>query len=83
MCMITNMKANQVSFDEALLAELDRTEEVRKEGRSAVLRRIVAEYLHRKRHDLVADRYARAYGTRRGLAKELDGWEDQGRWPED
>ena len=83
MCIVNNMKAIQVSFDEALLAELDRTEEVRKEGRSAVLRRAVAEYLRRKRSDTIAERYARAYGTRPGLGKELEGWEDQGRWPEE
>jgi metal-responsive CopG/Arc/MetJ family transcriptional regulator len=77
------MKAIQVSFDEALLAELDRTEEVRKEGRSAVLRRAVAEYLRRKRRHTIAERYARAYGKESGLAKEFEGWEDQGRWPEE
>lgn len=77
------MKAIQVSFDEALLAELDRTEEVRKEGRSAVLRRAVAEYLRRKRRHTIAERYARAYGTGSGLGKEFEGWEDQGRWPDE
>jgi metal-responsive CopG/Arc/MetJ family transcriptional regulator len=83
MCIVTNMKAIQVSFDEALLAELDRTEEVRKEGRSAVLRRAVVEYLRRKKRDTIAERYARAYGARRGLGKEFEGWEDQGTWPEE
>jgi metal-responsive CopG/Arc/MetJ family transcriptional regulator len=77
------MKAIQVSFDEALLDELDRTEEVRREGRSAVLRRAVADYLRQKQRHTIAERYAQAYGTDSGLGKEFKGWEDQSRWPEE
>jgi hypothetical protein len=82
-CTVYNMKAIQVSFDEALLEELDRTEEVRRDGRSAVLRRAVVEYLRQKRQHSIAERYAQAYGTGPGLGKEFDGWEDQGRWPQE
>jgi metal-responsive CopG/Arc/MetJ family transcriptional regulator len=76
------MKAIQISFDEALLRELDATEEVRKEGRSAVLRRAVAEYLHQKRKQGIDESYRRAYGANSGLGHEFNGWEDQGQWPE-
>jgi metal-responsive CopG/Arc/MetJ family transcriptional regulator len=81
--IIANMKAIQVSFDEKLLAELDATEEVRKNGRSAVLRRAVAEYLRRKRDWTIAERYERAYASDPTLGKELEGWEDQGVWPDE
>ncbi len=76
------MKPIQVNFDEELLDELDRTEEVRREGRSAVLRRAAAEYLARRRRSEIAEAYARAYGHGEGLGDELAGWEDQGQWPE-
>ncbi len=75
------MKAIQITFDEALLEELDATEEVRRDGRSAVLRRAAAEYLRRRRRDEIAERYARAYGDEPGLGDEFEGWEDQGEWP--
>ncbi|UCF69178.1 MAG: ribbon-helix-helix protein, CopG family [Acidobacteriota bacterium] len=77
------MKAIQITFDEALLAELDATDEVHREGRSAVLRRAVAEYLRRRRRYAIAEGYARAYGDASGLGDEFERWEDQGRWPDD
>jgi metal-responsive CopG/Arc/MetJ family transcriptional regulator len=76
------MKAIQITFDETLLQELDETEEVRREGRSAVLRRAVAEYLRRRRRYSISEQYARAYGSSPGLGDEFEGWEDQGQWPE-
>lgn len=75
------MKAIRVTFDEALLAELDADEEVRREGRSAVLRRAVAEYLSRRRRQEIADSYARTYRSGQGLGEEFAGWEEQGEWP--
>ena len=75
------MKPVQISFDEDLLEELDRSEEVKREGRSAVLRRAVKEYLERRRRRSITDRYRRAYGADRGLGEEYEGWEDQGEWP--
>ena len=74
------MKAIQVSFDETLLEELDATEEAKRDGRSAVLRRATAEYLRRHRRDEIAESYRRAYDSP-GLGDELEGWEDQGTWP--
>jgi metal-responsive CopG/Arc/MetJ family transcriptional regulator len=76
------MKPIQVMFDEALLARLDANEEVKREGRSAVLRRAVAEYLRRHRARATAAAYRRAYGGRRGPGDELRGWPDEGVWPE-
>lgn len=73
------MKPIQVMFDERLLARLDADEEVRKDGRSAVLRRAVADYLRRKRRKEIKESYERAYG--KGVSDELRGWEDEGEWP--
>ena len=55
------MKAIQVSFDENLLARLDEDPEVKKLGRSEVMRRAVASYLRRRRNDAIRDAYQRAY----------------------
>jgi len=69
-------------MDEALLRRLDADEEVRKRGRSAVLRRAAAEYLRRSRSRRIAEAYRRAYGTKGGLGDEFAGWEREGSWPE-
>jgi len=76
------MKAIQVTFDETLLARLDACEEVRRDGRSAVLRRAAAEYLRRARREEIQQAYRRAYGDGPGLGEEFEGWEDEGAWPE-
>lgn len=76
-----NMKAVQVMLDERLLTELDATEEVRQEGRSAVLRRALAAYLRRRRRESIAGGYERAYRDEDGLGREWDSWEEQGVWP--
>jgi len=75
------MKAVQVMLDERLLAELDATEEVRQEGRSAVLRRALAAYLRRRRRDSIADGYVQAYRGEDGLGTDWASWEEQGVWP--
>ena len=76
------MKPIQVTLDEDLLARLDADEEVRREGRSAVLRRAAEEYLRKRRKRAIADQYANAYGAKPSLGAEFDGWEDEGSWPE-
>ena len=76
------MKAIQVTLDDELLARLDADEEVRRDGRSAVLRRAADEYLRRRRQRAIADQYNKAYGTGAGIAEEFDSWTDQGVWPE-
>jgi len=77
------MKAIQIMMDPDLLAELDQTEEAARDGRSAVLRRALAEYLERRRKLLVRERYQHAYGSGAGLDEGFAGWEDQGTWPEE
>jgi metal-responsive CopG/Arc/MetJ family transcriptional regulator len=76
------MKAIQVMFDEGLLARLDATDEVKKEGRSAILRQAAAEYLRRRRRFAISESYRQAYGAEAGLGAEYADWEEQGAWPE-
>jgi metal-responsive CopG/Arc/MetJ family transcriptional regulator len=76
------MKAIQITLDEALLARLDADDEVRRDGRSAVLRRAADQYLRNRRKRAIADQYLKAYGASPGLGAEFSGWEDQGTWPE-
>jgi hypothetical protein len=76
------MKAVQVLFDEPLLKRLDADPEVRRAGRSAVLRRAAAEYLRRSRSRRIAEAYRRAYADHSGLGEEFAGWEAEGTWPE-
>jgi hypothetical protein len=75
------MKSIQVMFDEPLLERLDADEEVKRDGRSAVLRRAAAAYLKASRRRATADAYRQAYGGT-GAGTELDGWADEGAWPE-
>jgi predicted transcriptional regulator len=85
LCDNTNMKAIQVSMDENLLGRLDADDEVRRDGRSAVLRRAVEAYLRRKRRDTIARGYEKAYGrpVGDGLGREWSGWADEGAWPDE
>ena len=48
------MRGIQVTFDEQLLEKLD-DEEMKRRGRSTVIRRAVADYLRKKRRATVAD----------------------------
>ena len=76
------MKPIQVLFDEALLRRLDDDDEVRRVGRSAVLRRAAAEYLRRRRFRRIAEAYRRGYADGQGLGEEWTGWDREGSWPE-
>ena len=75
------MKPIQIMFDEDLLRRLDADSEVKKSGRSAVLRRATAAYLRRRRSERIAETYRRGYKDG-GLGAEFGGWENQGSWPE-
>lgn len=77
------MRAVQIVFDEELLARLDATEEVKKHGRSEVLRRAAAEYLGRLRRKKIAAQYERAHGDGKGSSLEFEGWEEEGTWPDE
>ena len=76
------MKRIGVTFDEALLTQLDASEEVRREGRSAVLRRAAAEFLQRSQQRAVAEQYRAAYAAVPAAGDELAGWSEEGSWPE-
>jgi metal-responsive CopG/Arc/MetJ family transcriptional regulator len=73
----------QISLDDALLREVDRDPEAKKQGRSAVIRRALRVYLDLKRRRAIDVAYARAY---EGKADEvLDEFADLLRsqtWPE-
>ena len=75
------MKPIQILIDEPLLRRLDADEEVRRLGRSEVLRRAADEYLRRRRSRRVTDAYRQAYGNKEGLSEEFAGWENEGSWP--
>ncbi len=75
------MKAIQVTFDETLLNELDAEDEVKKNGRSALLRRLVADYLERRREAAIDARYREGYAGGEGLGEDFEGWPDEGAWP--
>jgi metal-responsive CopG/Arc/MetJ family transcriptional regulator len=77
------MKPIQILFDERLLRALDADEEVRKLGRSAVLRRAAAEYLRRSRSRRIAEQYRQAYSGEAQVSEELEGWASEGAWPEE
>jgi metal-responsive CopG/Arc/MetJ family transcriptional regulator len=70
-------------MDDELLAELDADAEVQRDGRSAVLRRAVREYLRQRREAAIDDQLRRAYANGGGLGPEWSGWEKQGVWPEE
>ena len=76
------MKAIQVTLDEDLLARLDATDDVKLDGRSAVLRRAAELYLRERRAEAIAAAYRRAYAKEAGLGAEFNGWEDEGAWPD-
>ena len=77
------MKPVQVVMDEKLLARLDAHEEVRRDGRSAVMRRAVEAWLAAQRMTAVSNAYAQAYGDGGPVEAELAGWETEGSWPEE
>lgn len=76
------MKAIQITFDEQLLEKLDGDAEVKQHGRSAVIRRAVAEYLRKRRRATIAEAYRRAY-TKQPADADLSGWTDEGVWPDE
>ena len=76
------MKAVQVLLDEPLLRRLDAHADVRRLGRSAVLRRAAEEYLRRRRRAETTAAYRRAYAPGAGIDDEFSGWSQEGAWPE-
>lgn len=54
---------------------------VKRDGRSAVLRRATAEYLKRRNRAAIGEAYRRAYAKAGGLGDEFEGWVEQDKWP--
>lgn len=77
------MKAIQITVDEELLKDLDADEEVKRHGRSAVMRRAVFEYLRKRHRKKIADAYQRAYGGRRAMDVDWIGWMGADAWPDE
>ena len=76
------MKTIQVMFDEALLAELDGTADVREKGRSAVLRQLASDFLRQRREREIDAQYERAYANvENPLGSDFEGWDEEGAWP--
>ena len=75
------MKPLQITIDEPLLKRLDADDEVKRDGRSAVIRRAIAEYLRRRRKRVVTESYRRGYAD--GVGEELSEWVSEGTWPDD
>ncbi len=73
------MRAIQITVDEQLLAALDKDDEVRREGRSAVFRRAVSAYLKTRRRAGIAEAYKKGYAGKG--APELEGWAGESTWP--
>ena len=70
-------------MDEALLEKLDRHPAVQERGRSSVLREAAAEFLKRHEADEIAQRYRAGYRNAAAIDDEIDGWPDEGAWPQD
>jgi metal-responsive CopG/Arc/MetJ family transcriptional regulator len=76
------MKAIQITVDEHLLVKLDNDAEVKREGRSAVIRRALTEYLSKKRQSAIASAYQRGY-KKYPDAADFAGWAGEGVWPDE
>lgn len=77
------MRAVQISIDEPLLERLDADEDVRRAGRSAVMRRLIQRYLEQKRELAIDARYEAGYAGFEGLGSEFEGWDRVGVWPQE
>jgi metal-responsive CopG/Arc/MetJ family transcriptional regulator len=75
------MKTIQITIDESLLKTADKDPEVQRDGRSAVIRRALFDYLRRKRRKAIAEAYRRAYTEQ--PPTELEGWSEEGSWPDE
>lgn len=73
------MKPLQIMMDESLLKRLDADEEVQQDGRSAVVRHAIAEYLKQRRRRRIAESYRR--GCASGVGEERTAWVGEGTWP--
>lgn len=77
------MKAVQVLLDEELLNRLAQSPEVKEAGRSEVVRRAVRLYLQHRESEAIAEQYRQAYRDRPEPDEDLDGWAQEGQWPDE
>lgn len=77
------MKHVQILMNEEMLADLDADDQVRRVGRSQVLRHLVAAYLESRREARLNAQYRRGYGDDSDVCVELEGWSEEGSWPEE
>ncbi len=76
------MKVIQLTIDEPLLRRVDSDPETKEEGRSAVVRKALAEYLKRKEAQNIRDAYRRGYGKKAPTDDEVGPWPEAQAWPE-
>jgi metal-responsive CopG/Arc/MetJ family transcriptional regulator len=76
------MKSVQILMDEELLAKLDEDQEVRRSGRSKVLRRLVSADLESRRDARLDAQYKQGFGNSFRVSEELADWDEEGSWPE-
>jgi metal-responsive CopG/Arc/MetJ family transcriptional regulator len=73
----------QISLPERLLDQLDRRQETRRIGRSAVIQRALSLYLEMDRRREIDRAYARAYGGRGAqVFDEFAALMEEQQWPE-
>jgi metal-responsive CopG/Arc/MetJ family transcriptional regulator len=77
------MKPVQILMDEELLDQMDADAEVERQGRSAVIRRLVARFLEKKREAAIDSQYRSGYTEAASVAEELEGWGEEGAWPDE
>jgi metal-responsive CopG/Arc/MetJ family transcriptional regulator len=77
------MKPIQITIEERLLQQLDADDEVKRKGRSAVIRQAVFEYLRRRRRAEIAAAYERAYGGKPAADVDWAGWTSAAAWPDE
>ncbi|MBN1946652.1 MAG: ribbon-helix-helix protein, CopG family [Bradymonadales bacterium] len=78
------MKSIQITVDEEILSELDEETEVKLEGRSSVIRRLLRQYLSERRGARIREAYQKGYGStaEESETSELAEWEKEQVWPE-
>jgi metal-responsive CopG/Arc/MetJ family transcriptional regulator len=76
------MQAIKIDIDETLLAQLDADDLVRREGRSALVNRALQAYLQQNLATDISRRYRQAYADTASVDEELDGWTEEGVWPD-
>lgn len=75
------MKAIQITIDDELLSRFDDDPTVKADGRSAVLRRAIKEYLANARAAEISRSYSDGYAATQGWTDEESDWlDDDGDW---